>query len=158
MNITKRVDRTIAHTSRRTYHPLVLAAAILVSAPWAAAQEEFSVDWHTIDCGGGQSTVDEWSIVATIAQPEAGSMSGPESVEAFEITGGFWFANLGVGCFANCDGSTGSPVLTGNDFQCFFNKFAQGDPAANCDGSSGTPALTPNDFQCFLNSYAAGCS
>jgi hypothetical protein len=61
-------------------------------------------------------------------------------------------------CYANCDGSTGSPLLTANDFQCFLNKFAAGASYANCDGSTGTPALTANDFQCFLNKFAAGCS
>ncbi|MBX3375573.1 MAG: hypothetical protein KF678_01055 [Phycisphaeraceae bacterium] len=61
-------------------------------------------------------------------------------------------------CYANCDGSTGSPQLTANDFQCFLNKYAAGDTYANCDGSTGNPALTANDFQCFLNKYAAGCT
>jgi hypothetical protein len=57
----------------------------------------------------------------------------------------------------NCDGSTGVPLLTANDFQCFIDKFAAGEPYANCDQSTGTPILTPNDFQCFLNAYASGC-
>jgi len=61
-------------------------------------------------------------------------------------------------CYANCDGSTGSPLLTANDFQCFLNKYAAGDSYANCDGSTGSPQLTANDFQCFLNKFAAGCS
>jgi 6-phosphogluconolactonase (cycloisomerase 2 family) len=61
-------------------------------------------------------------------------------------------------CYANCDGSTGTPVLTANDFQCFLNKFANADPYANCDGSTGNPLLTANDFQCFLNKFANGCS
>ncbi|MBX3376151.1 MAG: immunoglobulin domain-containing protein [Phycisphaeraceae bacterium] len=61
-------------------------------------------------------------------------------------------------CYANCDGSTGSPILTANDFQCFLNKYAANNTYANCDGSTGTPLLTANDFQCFLNKYAAGCS
>jgi len=60
-------------------------------------------------------------------------------------------------CYANCDGSSTAPVLTPNDFLCFLNKFAAGNPYANCDGSTTVPVLTPNDFQCFLNSYAAGC-
>ncbi len=63
-----------------------------------------------------------------------------------------------VACYANCDNSTGSPVLTANDFQCFLDRFAASDPYANCDGSTGSPTLTPNDFQCFLNKFAAGCS
>ncbi|MBX3377237.1 MAG: hypothetical protein KF678_09580 [Phycisphaeraceae bacterium] len=61
-------------------------------------------------------------------------------------------------CYPNCDGSTGTPLLTANDFQCFLNKFAAGATYANCDGSTGTPSLTANDFQCFLNKFAAGCS
>ena len=60
-------------------------------------------------------------------------------------------------CYANCDGSSGAPVLTANDFQCFLNAYAAGLGYANCDGSTGTPTLTANDFQCFLNKYAAGC-
>ena len=61
-------------------------------------------------------------------------------------------------CYANCDGSGGSPALTANDFQCFINRYANQDADANCDGSTGTPCLTANDFQCFLNAFAAGCS
>jgi hypothetical protein len=61
-------------------------------------------------------------------------------------------------CYANCDGSTGSPALNANDFQCFLNKFAAGDVNANCDASTSPPVLNANDFQCFLNKFAAGCS
>jgi hypothetical protein len=61
------------------------------------------------------------------------------------------------GCYANCDGSTATPVLTANDFQCFLNRFAATDPAANCDGSTATPILTANDFVCFISKYAQGC-
>jgi len=58
-------------------------------------------------------------------------------------------------CYANCDGSIGSPVLTANDFQCFLDRYVAADAYANCDGVGG---LTGNDFQCFLNQYVAGCS
>jgi hypothetical protein len=61
-------------------------------------------------------------------------------------------------CYANCDGSTASPVLTANDFVCFLNAFADGQSYANCDNSTGEPALTANDFVCFVNEYATGCS
>jgi hypothetical protein len=61
-------------------------------------------------------------------------------------------------CYANCDNSTASPILNSNDFQCFLNKFAAGDPDANCDGSTAAPVLNANDFQCFLNTCAAGCT
>lgn len=60
----------------------------------------------------------------------------------------------GASCYANCDGSTVPPILTVNDFICFGNRFAAGDPYCDCDGVGG---LSANDFQCFNNKYAAGC-
>ncbi|QYU67641.1 hypothetical protein J4558_22490 [Leptolyngbya sp. 15MV] len=49
-------------------------------------------------------------------------------------------------CYANCDGSTGSPVLSPSDFVCFLNKYRAGDAYANCDGSTGSPALSPSVY------------
>ncbi len=60
-------------------------------------------------------------------------------------------------CYANCDGSTTTPVLTANDFTCFLTKFRAGDSGANCDGSTDTPSLTAADFACFLSAFRAGC-
>lgn len=65
---------------------------------------------------------------------------------------------FGASCYANCDGSTGSPLLNGNDFQCFLNAFGANSAYANCDGSTAAPVLNANDFQCFLDRYAAGCT
>jgi glucose/arabinose dehydrogenase len=59
-------------------------------------------------------------------------------------------------CYANCDGSTSSPVLNVQDFSCFLNSFASGDCYANCDGSTAAPVLNIQDFACFLNSFASG--
>jgi len=64
---------------------------------------------------------------------------------------------LGVTCYANCDGSTGTPILTATDFSCFLAAFRNGDPYANCDGSTGSPTLTAQDFACFLAAFRAGC-
>jgi choice-of-anchor B domain-containing protein len=62
-----------------------------------------------------------------------------------------------VACYANCDGSTISPILNVADFSCFLNAFAAGDSYANCDGSTLSPILNVADFACFLNAFAAGC-
>lgn len=53
----------------------------------------------------------------------------------------------------DCDGNG---VLTANDFTCFMNMYAAGNPLANCDGSTVAPVLNANDFNCFLNLYAKG--
>ncbi len=74
---------------------------------------------------------------------------------------GAWRSPLPIvppSCYANCDASTGAPLLTANDFQCFINAYAAGLSYANCDGSTGSPTLTANDFQCFIDTYAAGCT
>jgi hypothetical protein len=65
---------------------------------------------------------------------------------------------VGGVCYANCDGSTTQPVLTGNDFQCFLASYAQGLSYANCDNSTSQPILNANDFLCFLNAFVAGCT
>ncbi len=93
-------------------------------------------DWelHVTDCAGGEyGNINAFVLILT-------PQSGPAS------------------CYANCDGSTASPVLTANDFQCFLNHVATQDPSANCDESTVAPLFTANDFQCFLNKFAAGCS
>jgi hypothetical protein len=60
-------------------------------------------------------------------------------------------------CYANCDGSTGQPLLTVADFTCFLNRFAVGDPYANCDGGTAAPTLNIADFACYINQFAVGC-
>jgi hypothetical protein len=57
-------------------------------------------------------------------------------------------------CYANCDGSTQTPVLNVNDFVCFQTRFAAANAYADCD-MSGT--LNVNDFVCFQTRFAAGC-
>jgi hypothetical protein len=102
----------------------------------------------------------EWQPTGPGAANPVAGWSGPTETggQTYNIllTGACFLG--GSSCYANCDGSTGSPLLTANDFQCFLNKYAANDTYANCDGSTGTPLLTANDFQCFLNKYAAGCT
>lgn len=60
-------------------------------------------------------------------------------------------------CWANCDGSTQSPILNNADFTCFLQRFASGDPYANCDGSTTPPTLNVLDFTCYTREFAKGC-
>ena len=76
---------------------------------------------------------------------------------AFGTPQAFIRIDLGA-CYANCDGSTNTPVLNVLDFSCFLNRFAAGDAYANCDGSTNPPVLNVLDFSCFLNQFAAGCT
>lgn len=61
-----------------------------------------------------------------------------------------------LACYANCDGSTGTPQLSPADYTCFLARYRAGDVYANCDGSTGT-VFSPADYTCFLAKYRAGC-
>ncbi len=51
-----------------------------------ASAQSYSIDWFSIDGGGGTSTGGVYSISGTIGQVDAGRMSGGN----FSIEGGFW--------------------------------------------------------------------
>jgi hypothetical protein len=120
---------------------------------WTATAASW-VDLHSFLSGFSSSQArDVWRDGATVYVVGYGFNSATSRIEAL-----MWVGTVGTSCYPNCDLSTGSPLLTANDFQCFADKFAANDTYANCDGSTGTPALTANDFQCFANAYASGCS
>jgi hypothetical protein len=66
-----------------------------------AAHAQYSIDWFTIDGGGGTSTGGVYSVSGTIGQPDAGTMSGGN----FSLTGGFW-------SFLSTVQTAGAPLLT----------------------------------------------
>ena len=60
---------------------------LLFSALCFAAFAQYSIDWSTIDGGGGTSTGGVYSVSGTIGQPDAG---GPMTNGQYSVTGGFW--------------------------------------------------------------------
>ena len=63
---------------------------------------EYTMDWHTIDGGGGESSAGDVVIAGTIGQPDAGGMSGG----TFTLAGGFWsIGGDATPCPADIDGS-----------------------------------------------------
>jgi hypothetical protein len=48
--------------------------------------QSYSIDWSTVDGGGGTSTGGVYAVSGTIGQPDAGAMSGG----SFTLQGGFW--------------------------------------------------------------------
>lgn len=65
---------------------LALFGSTLLGVTGALAQN-YSMDWHTIDGGGGTSTGGVYSVSGTIGQPDAG---GPMTNGQYSVTGGFW--------------------------------------------------------------------
>jgi hypothetical protein len=79
-----------------------LIFCILISAfCFRAWGQSYSVDWSTIDGGGGTSTGGVYSVSGTIGQPDAGTMSGGN----YTLVGGFW------GIIAAIQ-TPGAPLLT----------------------------------------------
>jgi hypothetical protein len=64
-----------------------LLCALLHSAVGLPAlAQSYSLDWFTLDGGGGTSTGGVFAVSGTIGQPDAGAMSGG----TFHLPGGFW--------------------------------------------------------------------
>jgi hypothetical protein len=61
-----------------------LCGLLLASVGFA---QQYSIDWYTIDGGGGTSSNGQYVVSGTIGQPDAGgSMTGGN----YSLTGGFW--------------------------------------------------------------------
>jgi hypothetical protein len=105
-----------------------------------------------ITANGGTTTTAEAALVSALSQGKAYLNIHTSNFPGGEIRG-----FLVSDCYANCDGSTTSPILNVADFTCFLQRFAAGDGYANCDFSTTPPVLNVADFTCFLQKFAAGC-
>lgn len=76
------------HNNRSCRWWWIRAALCFFTALHSAHGQPFSIDWFTIDGGGGTSTDGIYSASGTIGQPDANpqSMTGGD----FTLTGGFW--------------------------------------------------------------------
>lgn len=63
---------------------LILSATVLAAT--VAAQAQYSIDWWSIDGGGGRSTGGVFTLTGTIGQPDAGLLTGGN----YTLQGGFW--------------------------------------------------------------------
>jgi hypothetical protein len=63
-----------------------LLAWFILSLAMTTRGQTYSIDWFTIDGGGGTSSGGAYSLSGTIGQPDAGRMSGGN----FTLEGGFW--------------------------------------------------------------------
>jgi hypothetical protein len=64
-----------------------LTSVVLFGAAIALQSQPFSVNWHTIDGGGGTSTGGVYAVSGTIGQADAGpTMTNGQ----YAVTGGFW--------------------------------------------------------------------
>ncbi len=60
--------------------------ALVLFTTTSAFAQNYSIDWFTIDGGGGTSTGGVYSVSGTIGQPDAGVLTGGN----YSLVGGFW--------------------------------------------------------------------
>ena len=144
--------------NRTIFAAQLLGAAGAACLVPAVLGQPFAITAFSMTCGGATTPVaaGPFTLACSIGDPLAAptGTAGPYSL------GSGFLSAAGGGpppCYANCDGSTTPPILNVNDFACFLNKFAAGDPYANCDNLTTAPVLNVIDFACFLNQFAAGC-
>ena len=81
---------------------ILVALGLVALGPGVLVAQSYSIDWFTIDGGGGTSTGGVYSVSGTIGQPDAG---GPMTGGQYSLTGGFWALPTAVQ-------TPGSPTLT----------------------------------------------
>jgi len=65
---------------------LVIALSLCAFGVLRVSAQTYTIDWFTIDGGGGTSTGGTYTVSGTIGQPDAGHMTGGN----FTLDGGFW--------------------------------------------------------------------
>ena len=71
----------------KTKFLFALSLTLLLGCAVTTRAQTYSVNWSTIDGGGGTSTGGVYTVSGTIGQPDAGV---PMSGGTFAVTGGFW--------------------------------------------------------------------
>ena len=64
----------------------LLSALVLAILAANAGAQSYSIDWSTIDGGGGTSTGGVYSVSGSIGQPDTAALAGGR----YTVQGGFW--------------------------------------------------------------------
>lgn len=130
-----------------------LGAVVICGAATASAQD-FSIDWYTIDGGGGTSTGGGFELSGTIGQPDPGFLSGG----GFELEGGFW-AYSTQGPPPPCVGDIDTDGVVGaSDLNVLLTNWGCPNPSDNCQGSdlAGDDGLVnASDLNVLLTNWGA---
>ena len=110
---------------------------------FSCVAQDYSIDWYSIDGGGGASTGGVYSVTGTIGQPDAGAtMSGG----SYTIDGGFWgiiaaLQTPGAPLLSIRFTATNTVVISWSSPATNFSLYQNGD----LNTTNWTPAGTPSD-------------
>ena len=65
---------------------LVILITVFLSGAAAAGVLSYSLDWWTVDGGGGTATGGDYTLSGTVGQADANVLTGGE----YTLSGGFW--------------------------------------------------------------------
>ena len=126
----------------------ILAASLLTTM---ASAQPYSLDWYTIDGGGGTSAGGVYQISGTIGQHDAGTTLASDT---FVLVGGFWAGVGGNGPCNLADFAVPFGTLDFFDVQAFLSAFASGAPSSDVNGDLMYDFF---DVLAFLQAFSAGC-
>ncbi len=125
------------------------ATALAMLTLAAAAEAQVSIDWYTIDCGGGTSTGGGLSLSGTIGQFDAGA---PMTGGSLSVQGGFWAVPPFCPGDFNGDGQVNTQDLT-----LFLIKFGQNVGAGVLQDMNGDGVVNTQDLTLFLIRFGRVC-
>ena len=108
-----------------------LAFVLLACVAWAipAPAQPFTVDWFTVDGGGGKSSGGQFTVSGTIGQPDASATQLAGGT--FVVSGGFW----------TFDSAATPPPLTLPTLQLQIALTSGGAVAVSAQGTPGLAAI-----------------
>jgi len=131
--------------------PTTLAALCIALCSAPALAQPFSIDFFTIDGGGGTSSGGGFTLSGTIGQPDAGTLSGG----GFTLTGGFWGVAAAEGPCNAADLVPPFGITDLGDIDAFIAAFLVAGPAADLVPPFGIVDL--GDIDAFIAAFLAGC-
>ncbi len=137
-----------AHKARAVLFAGVLAAGV------HSASAVPSIDWHSIDCGGGVSTAGLLEVRGSIGQPDAGPALTSGTLE---LRGGFLAIESPTQGSDGCNqADLAEPfgILDLTDINMFITGFLAQDPISDLDGNG---LLDLSDIGMFLSQFVGGC-
>jgi len=66
--------------------PMKISRFVILPAAAGLAVAAYTLDWSTLDAGGGQSSGGPYTVAGTIGQTDPAKLTGG----AYTLTGGFW--------------------------------------------------------------------
>ncbi|MEE9293659.1 MAG: hypothetical protein V3W34_01670 [Phycisphaerae bacterium] len=113
------------------------------NSPTAAGPPDYDLTWHTVDGGGGTSSVGTFTLTGTVGQPDAGVMSGG----TLTLAGGGWVSPGTSVVQGDCNFDGVVDLLDYAQFaQCVTGPSGPVDPACACNDLDDDDDVDLHDF------------